>query len=115
MTNQLVTSVNDDLKMQAIELSRVIPETMRAYNGLMRAASADGVLSVKIKELMAVAIGIARLCEGCVAYHVENARKFGATRAELAEAIAVAIEMGGGPAVVYGGKALAQFDAIASE
>ena len=114
MDKQGSAEVMAELRTQSSELARAIPDVMRAYAGLMRAASAEGALSAKTKELIAMAIGIARVCEGCVVYHVENARKFGATRAEIAEAIAVAIEMGGGPAAVYGGKALAAFDALAS-
>ena len=114
MDKKATTEVMDELRTQAVELGRAIPDVMRAYGGLMRAASAEGALPAKTKELIAMAIGIARVCEGCVVYHVENARKLGATRTEVVEAIAVAIEMGGGPATVYGGKALAVFDAQAS-
>ncbi|WP_412033742.1 hypothetical protein [Limosilactobacillus fermentum] len=38
--------------------------------------------------------------------------KAGASREEFAEAISVAIMMAGGPATVYGGKALACFDQL---
>jgi AhpD family alkylhydroperoxidase len=100
----------DEIKTHANELGRAIPETMRAYQTLMKAASSAGELPTKVKELMAMAIGIALRCDGCIAYHVENARKHGATRAEVAESIGVAIEMGGGPATVYGGIALSIYD-----
>ena len=63
---------------------------------------------------MALAIGIAVHCEGCVTYHVHDAVKAGATAQEVAETIGVAVMMGGGPAVVYGTEALealAQFQA----
>lgn len=99
-----------ELSRQAAALGRLIPEPMKAFQSLMRAASAEGALTTKTKELMAVAISITSRCEGCVLFHVNNARRHGATREELAETIAVAIEMGGGPATVYGGKALAAFD-----
>jgi AhpD family alkylhydroperoxidase len=55
---------------------------------------------------MAVAIAVSKGCEDCILYHVDAALKHGATEAELVEALDVAIEMGGGPAVMYGAKAL---------
>ena len=66
-----------------------------------------------MKELIALAIGIAVHCDGCVAYRVHDALRAAATRAEV-ETIGVAIMMGGGPAVVYGCEALVageQFEA----
>lgn len=101
--------IADELRVQSLELGRAIPDTMRAFHGLMKSASTAGELSTKVKELMALAISIAMRCEGCIVYHVENATKHGASRAEIAETIGVAIEMGGGPAMVYGSKALAIF------
>ena len=55
---------------------------------------------------MALAIGIAVHCEGCVAYH----NQYGATREEIVETVALAVYMGGGPAAVYGGDALRAYD-----
>jgi AhpD family alkylhydroperoxidase len=84
--------------------------TFRAFNGLHEAALADGSLSRKTKEIMAVSIAIATSCEGCIAWHIGGAVKEGATREELAEAINVAILMGGGPATYYGSHALDYLD-----
>lgn len=70
------------------------------------AALADGALSAKTKELMALGIAVASGCRGCIAFHVHDAFRAGATRAELIETIGVAIFMGGGPAMVYGCEAL---------
>jgi alkylhydroperoxidase/carboxymuconolactone decarboxylase family protein YurZ len=55
-------------------------------------------------------IGIAAECEGCIAYHMHDALKAGATRQEVLEVIGVAILMGGGPAMIYGCEALAALD-----
>ena len=99
-----------EVRSEAMALHKAAPDTMTAFQGLMKAASKDGALSSKVKELMAVAISIAARCEGCIIFHVQNAIRYGASREELAETISVAIEMGGGPATVYGGKALGAFD-----
>ena len=82
----------------------------KAFNGLHEAALTDGTLSRKNKEIMAVSIAIATHCEGCIAWHVGGAVKAGASREEVAEAVSVAILMGGGPATYYGSHALAYLD-----
>lgn len=86
------------------------PETMKAFGALAGAATAAHALDTKTKELMALAIGIAVHCDGCVAYHTKMAHKHGATREEVSETVALAIYMGGGPAAVYGADALRAFD-----
>jgi AhpD family alkylhydroperoxidase len=87
---------------------------MTAFRGLVQAASADGALSHKAKELIALAIGIAVRCEGCIVFHTRACLKLGVTREELVEMIGVAVEMGGGPSSVYGAEALACYDAMAA-
>lgn len=90
------------------------PAAGKAFGGLAVAATSGGVLDTKTKELMALAIGIAARCEGCVAYHTRAAVKHGATRQELTETVALALYMGGGPAAVYGADALRAFDEYAA-
>jgi AhpD family alkylhydroperoxidase len=67
---------------------------------LMGEATKDGVLAKKYKELISICMGLAAACEHCVYYHVNEARKSGATEEEIVEAVHVAIEMGGGPIVI---------------
>jgi AhpD family alkylhydroperoxidase len=86
------------------------PDTMKAFGALSTAATASKAIDTKTKELMALAIGIAVHCDGCVAYHTKMAHQHGATREELAETVALAVYMGGGPAAVYGGDALRAYD-----
>jgi AhpD family alkylhydroperoxidase len=86
------------------------PDTARAFGSLLTAATATKALDTKTKELMALAIGIAVHCEGCVAYHTKMAHQHGAAREEVVETVALAVYMGGGPATVYGGDALRAYD-----
>jgi AhpD family alkylhydroperoxidase len=102
-----------DIDDYALKLRDLIPETMKAYGALGRAAQAQGALDPKTKELIALALGVATHCEGCLAYHARNAHKLGASRQEVAEALAVAIQMGGGPNVNYAADALRAFDEFA--
>ncbi len=99
-----------ELRQGLRTMHRRLPGTMRAFTSLHAAAVEDGALTRSTKELIALAIGIAGHCEGCIAYHVEDALRAGATRAEVEETIAVAVLMGGGQAVVYGSDALAALD-----
>ncbi|MEX3009577.1 carboxymuconolactone decarboxylase family protein [Hoeflea sp. TYP-13] len=91
-------------------LFKAVPKPMGAYSQLAQSASAGNAIDSKTKELMALSIAIATRCEDCIAFHARAAIGHGAGRDEVAETIAVAVEMGGGPAVVYGGKALQAFD-----
>jgi len=86
------------------------PDAIKGFGALSMAATASKTIDTKTKELMALAIGIAVHCDGCVAYHTKMAHQHGATRDEVAETIALAVYMGGGPAVVYGADALRAFD-----
>lgn len=83
-------------------LSKEIPDTMAGFGHLHHAATAQGALAPKDKELIALGIAIALRCDGCIAYHVHDAIKAGASREELIETIGVAILMGGGPSLMYG-------------
>ncbi len=104
-----------EIDARAGNLFKAAPETMRAFHGLMKAAGAEGSLDSRTKELMALAIAIATHCEGCINYHVREAIRKEATRAQVVETISVAIEMGGGPAAVYGAQALDAFDQLSGQ
>jgi len=69
-----------------------------------------GALDSKTKELLAVAISVAVRCDPCITYHVEGARKHGATREEIAETLGLAIYMGAGPSAMYAAQALEAYD-----
>jgi AhpD family alkylhydroperoxidase len=96
------------------DLRQQIPEVMAAFGSLHAAVMADGALSTKTKELMALAISISLRCDGCIASHARGAARQGASEAEVSEAIGVAVLMDGGPATVYGPRALAAFREFAA-
>jgi AhpD family alkylhydroperoxidase len=98
------------------KLQNEIPGPMTGFGELHKHAVADGALSRKVKELIALGIAITVRCDGCIAYHVHDALQAGATRQEVTETIGVAVLMGGGPSLVYGAEALEaleQFGAVA--
>jgi AhpD family alkylhydroperoxidase len=105
--------VTDDLRVPYRELAEAIPEVMSGFNALHIAAMAEGALSMRMKELIALSIAITRECDGCIAAHARGAARRGATVAEVTEMIGVAIAMNGGPGTVWGPRALAAFHEFA--
>lgn len=114
MTVSDFPALRTELRQGYRDLNTELPETMAGFGALHRAAMAEGTLSSAVKELMAMAIGICTRCDGCIALHLHDALRAGATREQVMEAIGVAVLMGGGPASVYATdamRALEQFEA----
>lgn len=82
-------------------LGNAAPSLMQGFGGLHKAASAPGALDTKTKELIALAIAVSARCDGCIAFHTNDALKAGASREEITDALGVAVLMGGGPAMIY--------------
>lgn len=91
-------------------LRKNIPDTMNGFHALAQSATAEGALTTKTKELIALGIGVATRCDGCIGFHMEALVKLGASREEVEEALGMAIYMGGGPALMYAADALLAFD-----
>ena len=108
------TEVMRALAPIAAELRREIPDVLEGYKALATAAMAPGAVDAPTKELIALAIAVTKQCDGCIAAHARAAAKKGASRAAVAEAMGVAILMNGGPATVYGPRALAAYDDFAA-
>ncbi|HEX9171965.1 MAG TPA: carboxymuconolactone decarboxylase family protein [Telluria sp.] len=102
---ELTASVSKQLG----ELRNDIPEVMKGFGDLAKAATRDGALDRKTKELIALALGVAAHCDACIGFHVQALVRLGATKAELEEALGMAIYMGGGPSAMYSANALAAF------
>ncbi|MCC6001599.1 MAG: carboxymuconolactone decarboxylase family protein [Pararhodobacter sp.] len=99
---------------QSRALAKTIPDAMKGFGSLSRAVKEGGTLGIKEKEFVALGIAVAVRCEACIAFHAEALLKAGATREELGDVLAMAIQMGGGPAVMYAGKALDCWDQLAA-
>ena len=105
----LIQNINQSLS----GLRKAQPEAMQGFGQLAKAAMAEGAVSEKHKELIALAIGITQHCSGCIGFHVKALRRLGCTRQELEEMLAVCVYMGGGPALMYAAEAEAAWDAFA--
>lgn len=87
-----------------------IPDVMNGFNALSQAATKDGALDKKTKELIAIALGVAAHCDGCIGFHTRTLIKLGTTREEFLEALGMAVYMGGGPSLMYAAEALKAFE-----
>jgi AhpD family alkylhydroperoxidase len=86
------------------------PDVMKSFGELGRAATANGVLDKKTKELIALALSVAARCDPCIGFHTQTLVKLGATRQEIDEVLGVTTYMGGGPSLMYAAMAGAAFD-----
>ena len=77
------------------------PDVMKAFWAFDKAAVADGAIPVKYKELSAVGVALTTQCPYCIDIHAANARKAGATDAELIEAAMVSASLRAGAAVTH--------------
>lgn len=90
------------------------PEAAKGFSGLHAGSMKPGALGMKEKELIALAIGIAKQCNDCIGFHTSAAIRAGVTREEVAEVVGVCMMMGGGPSFMYGAKALEAYDQLSA-
>ena len=88
------------------KMNELAPEAMKAFWAFDKLAVADGAIPVKYKELIAVGVAVTTQCPYCIEIHTANARKAGATEAELTEAAMVAASLRAGAAVTHATHAL---------
>ncbi len=103
---EITKSISANLK----PLRAAIPDTMQGFSAMAVGATKAGALDKKTKELIALAIGIATRCDGCIGFHAEALVKLGATHAEVEETLGMAIYMGGGPSLMYAADAIHAFN-----
>ncbi len=96
-------------------LGKDIPAVMEGFHAMSKAATSEGALSTKTKEFIALAVGIAGHCDGCIGFHTKALVREGATREEFAEALGIAVYMGGGPSLMYAAEALQAYEQFSNE
>ena len=112
-TQKQVTSYPERLRNvrnNSQTLAAAQPDVMEAFERFHQAAVATGALDKKTKELIALAVSVTAGCDDCIAHHVGDAVKAGATREEFADALGVAVLMGGGPGMIYASHAIEAID-----
>ncbi|MCP2010904.1 carboxymuconolactone decarboxylase family protein [Duganella violaceipulchra] len=101
--------LTQSVSKQLATLREDLPDVMKGFGDLARAATRDGALDRKTKELIALALGVAAHCDACIGFHVQALVRLGTSKAELEEALGMAIYMGGGPSAMYSANALAAY------
>ena len=104
-----------DISRNLVPLRAGQTDVMKGFGALSRAAMAAGALDAKTKELIALAIGVAQRCDGCIGFHTKALVQMGTTEAELQEMLAVAVYMGGGPSLMYAANTLAAFQQFSAQ
>ena len=88
------------------KLGELAPEAFQGFVAFDEAAFKGGVIPLKYKELMAVAVALTTQCPYCIEIHAKRARKAGATEQELAETTLIAAALRAGGAITHGTHAL---------
>ncbi|WVH09902.1 MAG: Putative carboxymuconolactone decarboxylase family protein [Fluviibacter phosphoraccumulans EoVTN8] len=115
MSEKSFKTVTQDLSKGLAQFRVQVPEVQAAFSALHKASMQDGALDAKTKELIALAIGVAARCDGCIGFHTQALIKLGVTKAELTEMLGVTVMMGGGPSLMYAGETMRAFEEFGSE
>ena len=111
--------ITQDISHGVHELRSTHPDPLKGFYALSAAAMGEGALGKKTKELIALALGVAAHCDGCIGFHTRTLVRLGATREGVIEAIGVTVcgvtmYMGGGPSLKYAAEAVRALDGFAS-
>ncbi|HEY92756.1 MAG TPA: carboxymuconolactone decarboxylase family protein [Dehalococcoidia bacterium] len=79
--------------------AEALPNTREAYNSLRDKTYEDGALSHKVKRLIALGIALRAGCTACILHQTKLAVEAGATKAEVLEAVVVAVAISGSTAL----------------
>jgi len=104
-----------EMRHELRALNTALAEVAAGFGALSKAVKDKGPLDVKQKEFIAMGMSIVLRCEPCIGFHVEALMRAGATREELGDVLAMAVQMGGGPGLMYAGHALACWDELAAK
>ena len=110
MSAKSFKTVTQDLSKGLAQFRGQVPDVQAAFSGLHHAAMKDGALDGLTKELIALAIGVAARCDGCIGFHTQALIKLGVTKAQLAEMLGVAVMMGGGPSLMFAAEAMRAYE-----
>lgn len=112
---QNYTTLTKELNEKLAQIRKEKPETMTGFSQMAQSALKEDALSTKQKELIAMGIGIAMRCQGCLGFHAKALVKLGCTRTEFMEMLQIAMYMGGGPSVMTAAEALMAYEEFGGE
>lgn len=115
MTTDNYRQITTQVSANLAKLLADTPDLVRGFSALAGAATREGALDKKTKELIAMALSVAARCDPCLGYHAEALVKLGATRAEFEEMLGMCVYMGGGPSLMYAANALQAYEEFGGE
>jgi AhpD family alkylhydroperoxidase len=89
------------------DLAANASEAMKAFGAFDKAATAAGAISIKHKELIALAVALTTQCPYCIEIHAKRGRDAGAAEQEIAEVVVIAAALRAGAAITHGAHAMA--------
>lgn len=111
MSDAMYPATTREAAQTRCELS---PATEEAFQAFSQKVFAEGALSIRMKQLIAVAVAHVIQCSYCIKGHTKAALRHGASREELMEAIWVAAEMRAGGAYAHSILAIQEMDKAAA-
>lgn len=90
------------------------PGVLKGLMAIDGSAQKTGHLEPKVHELISLAVAVTTRCDGCISIHTRKAVELGATRAEISEALGVAVAMNAGAAMVYSAHVMEAHDQLSS-
>lgn len=109
----------DKFKAEREELNRLVLERagkeMKRFFNVDAGVYRDGALPAKVKELLGLASSLVLRCDDCVAYHLTRCREEGVTDAELEEALAVGLVVGGSVTIPHLRRAFQRWEELKGE
>ena len=93
------------------EMNALAPTEFEAWLGLDKIVTReDGKIPFKYRELIALGVAFTTQCVYCIDVHTKNAKKAGATKEEITEAVFIAAALRAGGAATHGALAMKIFD-----
>jgi len=83
------------------KMKELAPETVNGFSSLFGKVMAEGAITAREKEFIALGIGVALHCEPCIRLHVQKCLDAGATKEQILQAASVAVMMAGGPTYTH--------------
>jgi len=86
------TQVTADINRGIAKMREGAPDAMAGFSALAKGAMQPGTLSAEHKELIALAIGVAGHCDGCIGFHAKALVRAGIPREHVIEALMYAAD-----------------------
>ncbi|MGF1275961.1 carboxymuconolactone decarboxylase family protein [Acetobacter pasteurianus] len=104
------TAYRANMAQNVKTLASLTPNTLKGLQTLETPLPEKKHLDDKMRELIALAVAVTTRCDGCIAVHSAAAKKAGASKEEIAEALGVAVALNAGAALVYSSRVMEAFE-----